>query len=184
MSNELDLDSSNILNYFHTNLDNLSNIQEGYKIFINNENIIMIDEPCMFQGLYRYYNNSKRSDAVLIITKLFDNIERYFNSLYIKICMIKNHNNIMAIPESIINDFKLIIDKMKKSKESELFHYMESLDFKTDIVDNLNKSLENLYNYFKYSINIVSPCQQKSCKLDNSEEWVTINNRKKTKLVY
>ena len=142
MSNELDLDSSNILNYFHTNLDNLSNIQEGYKIFINNENIIMIDEPCMFQGLYRYYNNSKRSDAVLIITKLFDNIERYFNSLYIKICMIKNHNNIMAIPESIINDFTLIIDKMEKSKEgiSNL-----SKTYKDDVttVQQLDKIIDN-----------------------------------------
>ena len=89
----------------------------------------------------------------------------------------------MYLNVEIINPHMIDI-KMKKSKESELFHYMESLDFKTDIVDNLNKSLENLYNYFKYSINIVSPCQQKSCKLDNSEEWITINNRKKTKLVY
>ena len=142
MSTELDLDSSNILNYFHTNLDNLSNIQEGYKIFINNENIIMIDEPCMFQGLYRYYNNSKRSDAVLIITKLFDNIERYFNSLYIKICMIKNHNNIMAIPESIINDFTLITDKMEKSKKGIL---NLSKTYKDDIttVQQLDKIIVN-----------------------------------------
>ena len=116
MSYEIDLDSNTIVHYFHTNLDNLSNIKEGYKIFITPDNIIMLDEPYMFQGLWRYYNNIKRSDALFIINKLFDNIERYYNSLYVKTCMIKNQNRIMAIPESIIDEFKLIIDKMEKSK--------------------------------------------------------------------
>ena len=114
---EIDLDSNTILNYFHTNLDNVSTIKEGYKIFISPDNIIMLDEPYMFQGLWRYYNNIKRGDAIIIINKLFDNIERYFNSLYIKTCMIKNQHKIMAIPEFIISDFKLIIDKMENSKE-------------------------------------------------------------------
>ena len=116
MAYEIDLDSNTIVNYFYTNLDNLSSIKEGYKIFITPDNIIMLDEPYMFQGLWRYYNNVKRSDALFIINKLFDNIERYFNSLYVKTCMIKNQNKIMAIPESIIDEFKLIIDKMVKSK--------------------------------------------------------------------
>ena len=120
MSKEIDLDSNTIVNYFHINLDTLSKIHEGYKIYINNENEyvnIMLDEPYMFQGLWRYYNNMKRGDAIIIITKLFDNIERYYNSLYVKTCMIKNQNKIMAIPETIIDDFKLIIDKMEKSKQ-------------------------------------------------------------------
>lgn len=116
MSDDFDLDSNTIVNYFHTNLENLSNIKEGYKIFITPDNIIMLDEPYMFQGLWRYYNNVKRSDALLIINKLFNNIERYYNSLYIKTCMIKNQYKIMAIPESIIDDFKIIIDKIDKSK--------------------------------------------------------------------
>lgn len=116
MTDNFDLDSNTIVNYFHTNLENLSNIKEGYKIFITPDNIIMLDEPYMFQGLWRYYNNVKRSDALLIINKLFNNIERYYNSLYIKTCMIKNQHKIMAIPESIIDDFKIIIDKIDKSK--------------------------------------------------------------------
>ena len=116
MSKDIDLDSNTILNYFHTNLEQLSTIQEGYKIFITPDNIIILDEPYMFQGLWRYYNNVKRSDAITIINKLFDNIERYFNSLYVKTCMCKNKHKIMAIPEPIINEFKLIIDKMEKSK--------------------------------------------------------------------
>ena len=117
MSTDIDLDSTTIVTYFHKNLEQLSSIQEGYKIFITPDNMIMLDEPYMFQGLWRYYNNVKRSDAIIIINKLYDNIERYFNSLYVKTCMIKNQHKIMAIPESIINDFKLIIDKMENSKK-------------------------------------------------------------------
>ena len=116
MSKEIDLDSSTILTYFYKNLDNLSTIKEGYKIYIDNENIIKLDEPYMFQGLWRYYNNVKRSDAIFLINKLFDNIEKYYNSLYIKTCMIKNQRKIMSLPESIIDDFKVIIDKMEISK--------------------------------------------------------------------
>ena len=115
MSNEINLDSNTLVNYFHTNLDNLSNIKEDYKIYIDKNNIIIIDEPYMFQGLWRYCNNVKRGDAIFIINKLFDNIERYFNSLYIKACMSKNIYNHMSIPEPLIDDFKLIIDKMEKS---------------------------------------------------------------------
>jgi len=115
MSNEINLDSNTLVNYFHTNLDNLSNIKEDYKIYIDKNNIIIIDEPYMFQGLWRYCNNVKRDDAIFIINKLFNNIERYFNSLYIKACMSKNIYNHMSIPEPLIDDFKLIIDKMEKS---------------------------------------------------------------------
>ena len=95
MTDDIDLDSNTLVNYFHKNLDQLSTIQEGYKIFITPDNIIMLDEPYMFQGLWRYYNNVKRSDALLIINKLFNNIERYYNSLYIKTCMIKNQMKMM-----------------------------------------------------------------------------------------
>ena len=54
MTNEINLDSNTLVNYFHTNLDNLSNIKEDYKIYIDKNNIIIIDEPYMFQGLWRY----------------------------------------------------------------------------------------------------------------------------------
>ena len=115
MYDDIDLDSNTIVNFFHTNLVNLSTIKEGYKIFITRDNIIMIDEPYMFQGLWRYYNNISRNDAVLVIGKLFDNIERYYNSLYIKTCIIKNKQNKINMPEPIIKEYKLIIEKINNS---------------------------------------------------------------------
>ena len=115
MSLELDLNSETIIQYFYKNLEGLSNIKEGYKLYISSDNIIIPDEPYMFQGLWRYYNNIKRQDAIEVITKLFDNIERYYNSLYIKTCMIKNKNKIINIPDTVIIEFKTIIEKMDLS---------------------------------------------------------------------
>ena len=144
----LNLDSELLTVYLYKNLDNLSNIKEGCKIYINNENnenIITPDEPYMFQGLWRYYHNISRADAILVITKLFDNIERYFNSLYIKICMCKNKKTIINMSETFTNEFNLIIEKMNKSIQG-----IENLKLTykddTTTVDNLNNIIINVNN--------------------------------------
>ena len=114
-SNTTNLDSETLVNYFYDNLFGLSKIEEGFKIYVTPDNIITPDEPYMFQGLWRYYNNISRSDAILVISKLFDNIERYYNSLYIKTCIIKNKQNKINMPEPIIKEYKLIIEKINNS---------------------------------------------------------------------
>jgi uncharacterized protein YktB (UPF0637 family) len=160
MTDDIDLDSNTILGFFHTNLDNLSIIKEGYKIYIDKDNIIKLDEPYMFQGLWRYYNNIKRGDAIFIINKLFNNIERYFNSLYVKTCMIKNQHKIMAIPDFVINDFKLIIYKMEISKKG-----IENLSrtYKDDpitvkelekIIDTINTMMTNFTKLYSTNYNV------------------------------
>ena len=114
-SNTTNLDSETLVNYFYDNLFGLSKIEEGFKIYVTPDNIITPEEPYMFQGLWRYYNNISRNDAVLVIGKLFDNIERYYNSLYIKTCIIKNKQNKINMPEPIIKEYKLIIEKINNS---------------------------------------------------------------------
>ena len=114
-SNTTNLDSKTLVNYFYDNLFGLSKIEEGFKIYVTPDNIITPEEPYMFQGLWRYYNNISRNDAVLVIGKLFDNIERYYNSLYIKTCIIKNKQNKINMPEPIIKEYKLIIEKINNS---------------------------------------------------------------------
>jgi hypothetical protein len=114
-SNTTNLDSETLVNYFYDNLFGLSKIEEGFKIYVTPDNIITPDEPYMFQGLWRYYNNISRSDAILVISKLFDNIERYYNSLYIKTCIIKNKQNKINMPEPIIKEYILIIEKINNS---------------------------------------------------------------------
>ena len=131
MSKDHELNSDILSNWFNKNLESLSTIEKGYKIYINQENIIVADEPYMFQGLWRYYNNINRKDTIFFITKLVDNIERYFNSLYIKSCMLKNKKKSMTIPETIINDFKDIIDKLEKAKVG-IINLTDT--YKTDLV--------------------------------------------------
>jgi len=114
-SNTTNLDSETLVNYFYDNLFGLSKIEDGFKIYVTPDNIITPEEPYMFQGLWRYYNNISRNDAVLVISKLFDNIERYYNSLYIKTCIIKNKQNKINMPEPIIKEYKLIIEKINNS---------------------------------------------------------------------
>jgi len=114
-SNTTNLDSETLVNYFYDNLFGISKIEEGFKIYVTPDNIITPEEPYMFQGLWRYYNNISRNDAVLVIGKLFDNIERYYNSLYIKTCIIKNKEKKINMPEPIIKEYKLIIEKINNS---------------------------------------------------------------------
>ena len=71
--------------YFIKNLESLSKVTNGDKLNLDSKtNIISIDEPFMFQGLWRYCNNISRKDALYIITKLYNDIELYINSQYLK----------------------------------------------------------------------------------------------------
>ena len=145
MSKELELNPDTIVEYFYTNLEGLSNIKEGCKVYVNSYNVITPDEPYMFQGLWRYYNNIKRADAIELITKLFDNIERYYNSLYLKYCMMKNKHKIFNLPETIILEFKNIIDKMTLSLVG-INNLLKTYEKDTKTVDELNKIITNVNN--------------------------------------
>jgi hypothetical protein len=143
MTKELDLNSETIVDYFYKNLEGLSHIQEGYKLYINSDNVIIPDEPCMFQGLWRYYNNIKRQDAIDVITHLFDNIERYYNSLYIKSCISKNKNKNINLPEAVILEFKTIIDKMQLSLLG-INHLLKTYEGDPNTVELFNKIIINV----------------------------------------
>jgi len=156
MIKELDLNSETIINYFYKNLEGLSNIKEGYKLYIDSNNVIIPDEPYMFQGLWRYYNNIKRQDAIYIITHLFDNIERYYNSLYIKSCISKNKNKNINLPDAIILKFNTIIEKMQLSL-SGITHLLTTYERDPIIVELLTKIIINvntmISNFMKLSSN-------------------------------
>ena len=114
----------------------------------------------MFQGLWRYYNNINRNDAISIINKLFDNIERYYNSLYIKTCMLKNQYNIMNIPEPIIIKFKDIIEKIELSKQG-IVNLSKTYKDDVETVNELDKIIININNIITnftklYSIKYIS----------------------------
>ena len=148
-SNTTNLDSKTLVNYFYDNLFGLSKIEEGFKIYVTPDNIITPEEPYMFQGLWRYYNNISRNDAVLVIGKLFDNIERYYNSLYIKTCILKNKEKKINMPSNVVKEYDFIIEKMN----SALYGINNlKLTYKTDdktikeldtIIENANKMIKH-----------------------------------------
>ena len=148
-SNTTNLDSETLVNYFYDNLFGLSKIEEGFKIYVTPDNIITPEEPYMFQGLWRYYNNISRNDAVLVIGKLFDNIERYYNSLYIKTCILKNKEKKINMPPNVVKEYDLIIEKIN----SALYGINNlKLTYKTDektikeldtIIENANKLIKH-----------------------------------------
>jgi hypothetical protein len=107
-----------ILNFFYNNLDTISRIHESHKLYINSDNSINIEEPYMFQGLWRYCYNISRKDAIYILTKLFNDIEIYFNAIYVKNIHNDgkmNNNNIIRLNELDYIAFTTIIDKLNKT---------------------------------------------------------------------
>ena len=73
--------------FFFDNLNTISNIKNGDKLYIDTKsvpNCIKIDEPFMFQGIWRYCYNVSRKDALYFINKIFGDIEIYINALYVK----------------------------------------------------------------------------------------------------
>lgn len=155
MSKDIDLTSENILDYFYTNLFGLSKIEDGFKIYITSDNIITPDEPYMFQGLWRYYYNMSRNDTILVITKLFDNIERYYNSLYIKTCILKNKEKKINMPPNVVKEYNLIIKKMNDA----LYGINNlKLTYKTDdkTIKELDTIIENANKMIKHFTDISS----------------------------
>lgn len=84
MDNKMDTEKDNILNFFYCNLETISKIKDGYKLYFDKENNIKLEEPYMFQGIWRYCYSVSRKDAIYYINKLINDIEIYFNVLYVK----------------------------------------------------------------------------------------------------
>ena len=81
----------------------LSVIRDGDKLYINN-GYIKIDEPYMFQGIWRYCYNISRNDAVLVINKLLNDVEIFINAI-----ILKNTDN-KTRQKTILDDDLIILD--------------------------------------------------------------------------
>jgi len=131
----MDKEKENILNFFYTNLDTLANINDCDKLFIDSNNMIKIDVPYMFQGIWRYCNNISRKDTMHVINKLLNDIEIYFNAIYIKNMDSKN----------------TLVNKTVKINENDKINYLAF----TTIMQKLDKSIKGIENLQKtYSTDI------------------------------
>jgi hypothetical protein len=111
------MDRDLILNNFYTNLDTIAKIENGHKLYIDKQQMIQLDEPYMFQGIWRYCYSISRKDAIHILTKLFNDIEIYINAIYLKNIDYKNSNypKVSRSSEIEYNTFITVIEKITKA---------------------------------------------------------------------
>jgi hypothetical protein len=144
MDNEREL----ILEFFNANLDVLAKIEEGHKLYLDKDNKIQLDDPYMFQGIWRYCYNVSRKDAVYIVNKLINDIEIFFNVLYLKTAnKLSRKIEIDTIEyntiQTIINKLSLGvkgIENLKKTYSSD-----ESICVELDRIIKKMKSLVNTF---------------------------------------
>lgn len=146
---------NDIITFFNTNLDTIAKIQDGHKLFLNSDNTINLDEPYMFQGIWRYCNNVSRKDALHILTKLYNDIELYFNALYVKTLDNKSnscypYNQPVSFNEHDFKAFKTIIPKLEESSKGIV---NLKLTYATDIntcneLDTIIEKIKSLCNNF------------------------------------
>ena len=142
---KMDKEKENILNFFYLNLDALANINDCDKLFIDSNNMIKIDEPYMFQGILRYFNNISRNDAIHVLNKLLNDIEIYFNAIYIRHMDSKN----------------VLINKNLKFNENDKINYTAF----TTIIQKLDKSIKGIENLKKTYATDIEICKE-LCKIN------------------
>jgi hypothetical protein len=147
-------DQQTILNFFYNNLDIIARIKDGHKLYINSDNTINIEEPYMFQGIWRYCYNISRKDALHVLNKLLNDIEIYYNALYIK----------------NIDTRKLFNDHQPK------FSANDHLAF-TTIISKLDKSIEGIENLKKTYESDTDTCTELT-KLVNKIKSLLLNFNK------
>jgi hypothetical protein len=111
------MDRESILNNFYTNLDIIAKIKNGHKLYLDSQQMIQLDEPYMFQGIWRYCYSISRKDAIHILTKLFNDIEIYINAIYLKNIDNKSstYPKLNKGANTEYNIFITIIEKINKS---------------------------------------------------------------------
>lgn len=141
-----------ILAFFIANLDVLAKIEEGHKLYLDKDNKIQLDEPYMFQGIWRYCNNVSRKDAINVINKLLNDMEIFFNALYLKTAnkisrKIEPDTNEYNTIQTIMNKLSIGvkgIENLKKTYSSDENICIE--------LDRIIKKMKSLFNTFQIMI--------------------------------
>ena len=145
------------LKYFINNLSILENLQEGDKISINLNNEFAVDEPVMFQGIWRYFSNANRNDTIKGINKLLTDIETFINAVTCKEKESNKKNNFIIqqnkdkITEKTSIMFSMLSNKMTnsiKGLENLQKTYIDDKDIykQIDKIINRNKIISQFIN--------------------------------------
>jgi 5'-3' exonuclease len=193
-----------ILKYLQEKTDTITTKFNKKKLIFTKENfidfsIIMGNDYC---GGIRSNggNNRDKLFELFVISQL--NVPVFINIIY----ELNTDKIIYYVPENFLIKWKLskkiysnveiilpsLIDiNMKKPQIKNMNNFLEELNFREDIINHINESLTNVYNYFSNSIIITKPLS--SCSIehrinsinnninidDNLSEWITVGSRKK-----
>ena len=115
------MDKDSILNNFYANLDVIARIEDGHKLYLDKDQMIQLDEPFMFQGIWRYCYGVSRKDAIHILTKLFNDIEIYMNAIYLRNIDVKN-SSYPRIPKSSPEQVAVDFTRLQENYPREVFY--------------------------------------------------------------
>jgi hypothetical protein len=141
-----------ILAFFIANLDVLAKIEEGHKLYLDKDNKIQLDEPYMFQGIWRYCNNVSRKDAINVINKLLNDMEIFFNALYLKTAnkisrKIEPDTNEYNTIQTIMNKLSIGVKGIENLKKT----YSSDENICNEL-DRIIKKMKSLFNTFQIMI--------------------------------
>jgi hypothetical protein len=141
-----------ILAFFIANLDVLAKIEEGHKLYLDKDNKIQLDEPYMFQGIWRYCNNVSRKDAINVINKLLNDMEIFFNVLYLKTAnkisrKIEPDTNEYNTIQTIMNKLSIGVKGIENLKKT----YSSDENICNEL-DRIIKKMKSLFNTFQIMI--------------------------------
>ena len=128
-----------IINHLIINLKIIQNINKLDKISLVNNNIIINDGSSIFQFIYRWYNNSNRTQTIKDLSNIidkFNSILGFLNSKKNDLDKLKNITNSNENKKKIINDY---INEIIKEVPNTILG-IENLKFTyIDDIDILNK---------------------------------------------
>jgi len=128
-----------IINHLIINLKIIQNINKLDKISLVNNNIIINDGSSIFQFIYRWYNNSNRTQTIKDLSNIidkFNSILGFLNSKKNDLDKLKNITNSNENKKKIINDY---INELIKEVPNTILG-IENLKFTyIDDIDILNK---------------------------------------------
>lgn len=164
----MDNEKQKILLFFYKNLDNIAKLYDGCKLYIDVNNILNVDEPNVLQGIMRYCYNISRKDTVCRLNKLINDIDIFFNAIYIKHSDLKRSNSLENSQKTLfIKHYKITktdniheytacntisiklaasisgIIKLKNTYKDDI-HTVKTLQKIIDTATSLNSSLTNM----------------------------------------
>ncbi len=184
-----------IINFLQNKTNEITQKYNRPNLIVTKDNfidfsIIMGNDYC--NGIRTTTAGNRDKLFELFVISNFD-IDTFVKLIY----CINNKQIVFIVPENFLLKWKqtketlknveiinpsLINIKMRKIQTDNLIKFLNSLEFRVDIIKHIIESVNNVYIHFSSAIKYIKS-EQKTCGQE-SDEWVTIESKRKIKFVY